>query len=113
MKLSFQLLFFKNHFFSFDADDALNYGSIGYIIGHELTHGFDDQGRKYDENGNLNLWWTSDDINAFNSRTNILIKQYNDYQILNTNINGQLTLGENIADLGGLEIAYQAFLRTK
>ncbi len=96
-----------------DADDALNYGAIGYVIGHELTHGFDDQGRKYDENGNLFLWWIPDDINAFNSRTQNLIEQYENYEILNRNINGRLTLGENIADLGGLEIAYQAFLRTK
>lgn len=99
--------------FSFDADDALNYGAIGYVIGHELTHCFDDQGRKYDENGNLHLWWTSDDINAFNNRTENLIKQYENYEILNHKINGKLTLGENIADLTGLEIAYQAFLRTK
>jgi putative endopeptidase len=100
-------------FFSFHGDDALNYGGIGYVIGHELTHCFDDQGRKYDENGNLHLWWTPEDINAFNSRTELLIKQFENYEIFHTNLNGRLTLGENIADLGGLEIAYQAFLRTK
>ena len=100
-------------FFSADADDALNYGGIGYVIGHELTHGFDDQGRKYDENGNLHLWWSPDEIQAFNARTNILTQQFDNYKVLDTNINGKLTLGENIADLGGLEITYQAFLRTR
>ncbi|UJR10516.1 hypothetical protein I4U23_014719 [Adineta vaga] len=98
--------------FSLVADDALNYGAIGYIIGHELTHSLDDQGRKYDENGNLHSWWTRNDTDEFNLRTDKLIRQYDEYRMLNTSINGQLTLGENIADLGGLEIAYQAFLQT-
>lgn len=82
-------------------------------MAHELTHGFDDQGRKYDQNGNLRLWWTPKDINEFNSRTKIMIEQFNNYTILNTDINGHLTLGENIADLGGVEIAYEAFLQTE
>ncbi|CAF1167619.1 unnamed protein product [Adineta steineri] len=98
--------------FSFFADDALNYGAIGYVIGHELMHCLDDQGRKYDENGNLHSWWTANDIHEFKSRTKILVEQYNNYEILNTTVNGELTLGENIADLSGLEIAYHAFLRT-
>jgi putative endopeptidase len=100
-------------FFLFDADDAINYGAVGYIISHELTHGFDDQGRKYDENGNLHLWWTPQDINEFNARAKLLAQQFDNYQLLNTNVNGLLTLGENIADLGGIEIAYEAFLQTK
>jgi putative endopeptidase len=112
-EMIFPAAILQEPFFSFDADDALNYGAIGYVIGHELTHCFDDQGRKYDENGNLHLWWTPDDINAFDSHTEKLIKQYENYKILNRHINGRLTLGENIADLGGLDIAYQAFLRTK
>jgi len=91
----------------------LNYGGIGYIIGHELTHALDDQGRKYDENGNVKSWWTNDDIERFHARTERLDLQYNKCQVLNAFVNGRLTLGENIADLGGLEIAYQAFLRTK
>jgi putative endopeptidase len=100
-------------FFLFDADDAINYGAVGFIIAHELTHGFDDQGRKYDANGNLRLWWTPKDINEFDSRAKIMVEQYNNYQLLNTNVNGLLTLGENIADLGGLEIAYEAFSQTQ
>ncbi len=100
-------------FFIFEADDAINYGAVGYIIAHEITHGFDDQGRKYDEDGNLRLWWTPKDINDFNSRTKILIEEFNNYKILNTNVNGLLTLGENIADLGGVEISYEAFLQTE
>jgi putative endopeptidase len=91
----------------------LNYGGIGSAIGHELTHGFDDQGRKYDEFGNLRLWWTPEDIHNFYLRTVKLVDQYSAYQILNEHVNGNLTLGENLADLGGLEIAYQAFLQTK
>ncbi|UJR35374.1 hypothetical protein I4U23_028131 [Adineta vaga] len=100
-------------FFMSDGDDAINYGSIGSFIGHEMTHGFDDQGRKYDENGVLNPWWTSEDLNQFSSRTTILVKQFNDYKLFDINVDGLLTLGENLADLGGIEIAYEAFLQTK
>ena len=100
-------------FFQFDADNAINYGAVGTIIAHELTHGFDDQGSKYDENGNLRLWWTPEDIYEFNSRTKMILDQFNNYKILNTSINGLLTLGENIADLGGIEISYEAFLQTE
>ena len=103
----------QNPFFSPENDDALNYGGIGSAIGHELTHGFDDQGRKYDEYGNLRLWWTPEDIQNFHLRAVKLVEQYSAHQILNERINGNLTLGENLADLGGLEIAYQAFLQTK
>lgn len=112
-EIIFPAAILQEPFFSSQADDALNYGAIGFVVGHELTHAFDDQGRKYDENGNLHSWWTSDDIDAFNSRTKILVKQFENYRILNTNVNGRLTLGENIADLCGLEVAFQAFLRTK
>ena len=96
-----------------DNDDALNYGGIGSAIGHELTHGFDDQGRKYDEHGNLRPWWTPKDMENFHLRTEKLVEQFSAHQLLNERINGKLTLGENLADLGGLEIAYQAFLQTK
>jgi putative endopeptidase len=100
-------------FFIFDGDDAINYGAIGSIIAHELTHGFDDQGRKYDENGNLRSWWTTEDVNQFTARIKLIVEQFNSYELFNININGFLTLGENIADLGGLEIAYEAFLQTE
>ncbi|HEY9115369.1 MAG TPA: M13 family metallopeptidase, partial [Bacteroidales bacterium] len=94
-------------FFNKDADDAVNYGAIGVVIGHEMTHGFDDQGRKYDKDGNLNDWWTAGDAERFSEKTVILAKQYDGYKILDSlNVDGQLTMGENIADLGGLNIAY-------
>ncbi|HEY9114146.1 MAG TPA: M13-type metalloendopeptidase, partial [Bacteroidales bacterium] len=96
-------------FFNKDADDAVNYGAIGVVIGHEMTHGFDDQGRKYDKDGNLNDWWTAGDAERFSEKTVILAKQYDGYKILDSlNVDGQLTMGENIADLGGLNIAYDA-----
>ncbi|MGC9364489.1 MAG: M13 family metallopeptidase [Fidelibacterota bacterium] len=96
-------------FFNFKADDPVNYGAIGAVIGHEMTHGFDDQGRHYGKNGNLNDWWTRDDEEKFNARTRILVEQANNYVVIDTfTINGELTLGENIADLGGLTIAFEA-----
>ena len=96
-------------FFYMDADDAVNYGAIGVVIGHEMTHGFDDQGRKYDKNGNLTEWWTEEDAKKFNKRAKVLVEQFNSYPVLDSTMaNGELTLGENIADLGGLNIAYTA-----
>lgn len=100
-------------FFSQDASDAANYAAVGFVFGHELVHAFDDQGRKYDEFGNLNPWWSDEDTHRFQNLTNRLVEQYEKYRLLNVSINGRLTLGENIADLGGIEIAYAAFLRTK
>ncbi len=97
-------------FFYLDADDAVNYGAIGVVIGHEMTHGFDDQGRKFDKEGNLNDWWTEEDSKKFMERSQKLVDQYNQFVVLDTvHANGQLSLGENIADLGGLNISYQAF----
>ncbi len=98
-------------FFDFEADDAVNYGSIGSVIGHEISHAFDDQGSKYDGDGNLNNWWTDQDRAAFKKLTSQLVDQYNNYSPLDgKNINGELTLGENIADLSGMSIAYKAYL---
>lgn len=98
-------------FFYADADDAVNYGAIGAVIGHEISHGFDDQGSKYDGNGNLNNWWTNEDRARFNERAQKIIEQFNQYEALpGVNVNGQLTLGENIADLGGLNVSYQAYM---
>ena len=99
-------------FFNMDADDAVNYGGIGVVIGHEMTHGFDDQGRKYDEKGNLNNWWTEEDATKFAERTQKLVKLFDGYQVQGYPINGELTLGENIADLGGLNIAWDAYQMT-
>lgn len=98
-------------FFQFDADDAANYGAIGVVIGHELTHGFDDQGRQYDELGNLNDWWTEEDAKNFDANKQVLIEAFNAVKVLDdpeTYANGALTLGENIADNGGLHVSYLA-----
>ncbi len=100
-------------FFNPDADDAINYGAIGSNIGHEIIHGFDDQGRKFDSNGNLTDWWTARDSAAFNNSTRILVDQYSKFEALpGLFVNGNLTLGENIADLGGLTMAYYAYRQT-
>jgi putative endopeptidase len=96
-------------FFDFSADDAVNYGGIGAVIGHEMTHGFDDQGRKFDAEGNLKEWWTKEDADHYLTRATMVEKQFNGYVGIDTqHVNGKLTLGENIADLGGLTIAYIA-----
>ncbi|PZF70899.1 M13 family metallopeptidase [Taibaiella soli] len=101
-------------FFDFAADDAVNYGGIGAVIGHEMTHGFDDQGRQYDADGNLNDWWTAEDAKKFEEKSGVVVKQFNSYTVLDSvHVNGELTLGENLADLGGLAIAYDAFKKTK
>jgi putative endopeptidase len=100
-------------FFNPDADDAINYGAIGATIGHEMIHGFDDQGRKFDANGNLTDWWTARDAEAFNNSTRILVRQYAEFEPLpGLHLNGNVTLGENIADLGGLIMAYYAYQQT-
>jgi putative endopeptidase len=97
-------------FFYLKGDDAVNYGAIGVVIGHEITHGFDDQGRKYDKDGNMNDWWTEEDGKRFEDRTKVLADEYDKFVVLDTlHANGKLSLGENIADLGGLNIAYQAY----
>ncbi|MGA7699006.1 MAG: M13 family metallopeptidase [Thermoguttaceae bacterium] len=97
-------------FFDEKADDATNYGSIGATIGHEMTHGFDDQGRQYDAKGNLNDWWTAADAKRFQERAEFIVRQYDAYEVLPGKcLKGQQTLGENIADIGGLRVAYTAF----
>ncbi len=101
-------------FFDPAADDAINYGGIGMVIGHEMTHGFDDQGSQYDLNGNLSNWWTADDKTKFDAKTAAVVKQYSAYTVLDSlHVNGKLTLGENLADIGGVTIAYQAFQNTE
>lgn len=97
-------------FFDPSVDDAFNYGAIGAVIGHEFSHGFDDQGRKFDGTGALRDWWTETDAAAYSERAQTLVAQYNNYQPLpDLNINGELTLGENIGDLAGLTMAYRAY----
>lgn len=98
-------------FFSLEADDAMNYGSIGTVIGHEMTHGFDDQGSKFDVNGNMRTWWTKRDAERFAAKTKLLAKQFDAYTVADgVHVNGKLTLGENVADLGGAAIAYDAYM---
>jgi len=99
-------------FFDVAMDDAVNYGGIGAVIGHEITHGYDDQGRKFDLDGNLSDWWTEGDAREFGRRALHVVEEYNRYEPLpGVPVNGELTLGENLADLGGLSIAYEALQR--
>ena len=97
-------------FFDPKADDAFNYGAIGVVIGHEMTHGFDDQGRHYDKDGNMHDWWTADDTKGFNERADMYANFFGNIKVLpDLNANGRFTLGENLADHGGLQVAYYAF----
>jgi putative endopeptidase len=99
-------------FFDAKADPALNYGGIGAVIGHEMLHGYDDQGSQFDAQGNNANWWTDADMKSFKERTGKLVSQFNDYRSIDDiKVNGELTLGENIADLGGLTVAYDALQR--
>ncbi len=101
-------------FFDFNADDAINYGGIGAVIGHEMTHGFDDQGRQSDFDGSLHDWWTKSDADKFKERADKVVEQFNGYTVNDSlHVNGRLTLGENLADLGGINVAYEAFKKTK
>ena len=114
-EIVFPAAILQHPFFDSDVDDAVNYGAIGAVIGHEIGHGFDDQGSQYDGTGALNNWWTDEDRAAFEKLTGSLIAQYDDLSPEGADgqtVNGSLTIGENIGDLGGLGIAYQAFRRT-
>ena len=97
-------------YFNPDADDAVNYGAIGVVIGHEMTHGFDDQGRNFNKDGVMTNWWTDEDSKEFMERAQLLIDQYNEFKVNEeVNVNGQLSLGENIADFGGLTVSLKAY----
>ena len=97
-------------FFNKDADDAVNYGGIGFVIGHEMTHLFDSQGRRFDPSGNMTDWWTQKDTDNFNKSTGVLVDEYNRFEAMpGLYVNGNLTLAENIADFGGLTVAYHAY----
>jgi predicted metalloendopeptidase len=110
-EIVFPAVILQPPFFDADADDAVNYGAIGAVIGHEISHGFDDQGAQYDGDGNLRDWWTKSDHKNFAAKTKMLVKQYNGYSpVKGYFVNGELTLGENIADNSGMAIAYKAYL---
>ena len=101
-------------FFNSEADDAINYGAIGGVIGHEITHGFDDSGSRFDADGNLKMWWTPDDRKKFEERAACVVKQFDGYEVQpGLFINGKLTLGENIGDFAGLTVAHEAYMRSK
>jgi putative endopeptidase len=98
-------------FYDFKIDPAVNFGGIGVVIGHEMTHGFDDEGSQFDAQGNVRMWWTPEDRKEFDKRTDCEVQEYNGFEVApGQNLNGKLTLGENTADNGGLHIAYQALL---
>ena len=109
-QITFPAAILQPPFFDPNADPAANYGAIGAVIGHEMGHGFDDQGRKFDPKGNLRDWWTADAAKAYSTRTDALVKQYSDFSPYpGVNVNGKLTLGENLGDLSGIEAAYAAY----
>ncbi|GAB3994084.1 M13 family metallopeptidase [Spirosoma daeguense] len=112
-EIAFPAAILQFPFFDPEADDAINYGGIGAVIGHEMTHGFDDSGRQYDADGTLRDWWTKSDADNFKKRADQVKEQFFGFKVLDSiKVNGQLTLGENLADLGGLAIAYDAFKKT-
>ncbi|GFT28475.1 endothelin-converting enzyme homolog, partial [Nephila pilipes] len=94
-------------FYDVDYPKLINFAAMGSIMGHEITHAFDDSGRLYDKNGNLNHWWKNSSVQNFEKRAQCFVDQYSSYEVLGTKLNGKLTLGENLADCGGLKVAYQ------
>jgi predicted metalloendopeptidase len=109
-EIVFPAAFLQPPLFNMQADDAANYGAIGSVIGHEISHGFDDRGRQYDGDGNLRDWWTPEDNEKFKQRAAGLVRQYSSFVALpGLNVNGELTLGENIGDLSGAAVAYSAY----
>jgi putative endopeptidase len=110
-EIAFPAAILQPPYFGPKQDDAINYGAIGGVIGHEITHGFDDEGSKFDARGNLKSWWTKQDRTRFEKRARVLQKQFDAYALHGVHVNGKLTLGENIADLGGYAIALDAYHR--
>ncbi|KAG1654388.1 Endothelin-converting enzyme [Nymphon striatum] len=112
MRLFFRLQFYNHLSITYQADEAVNYGGIGAVIGHEISHAFDDSGSRFDADGNVKNWWTDEDLAAFTERGDALAAQYDAVQVLDSvNVNGKFTLGENIGDLGGLLGAYDGLQR--
>lgn len=112
-EITFPAAILQPPFFDPKAEDAANYGTMGSIIGHELTHGFDDNGSKFDADGNMKMWWTEEDYKNFTDRTKVIVNQFNGYVAIDTlHVNGDMTQGENIADIGGLTMAYYAYKKS-
>jgi len=112
-EIVFPAAFLQPPYFNMQADDAVNYGAIGSVIGHEISHGFDDKGRQYDGDGNLREWWTAEDNDKFKAKAAGLVAQYGAFEALpGLNVNGELTLGENIGDLSGAAVAYRAYIHS-
>lgn len=112
-EITFPAAILQPPFFDATADDAANYGTMGSIIGHELTHGFDDQGAQFDADGNMKMWWTEKDFQNFKAKTGLIVNQFDGYVAIDTlHVNGSMTQGENIADLGGLTMAYYAYKKS-
>lgn len=112
-EITFPAAILQPPFFDAAADDAANYGTMGSIIGHELTHGFDDQGAQFDADGNMKMWWTKEDFENFKVKTGLIVNQFDDYVAIDSlHVNGSMTQGENIADLGGLTMAYYAYKKS-
>jgi putative endopeptidase len=113
-EIVFPAAILQSPYFDDNADDALNYGGIGMVIGHEMTHAFDDQGAQFDKEGNVKNWWTKEDYAKFKAKTQQVVDLYNTFTVLDTvHVKGAMTLGENTADIGGVAIAYDAFKLTK
>jgi putative endopeptidase len=109
-EITFPAAILRPPFYDMEADDAVNYGGIGAVIGHEISHGFDDSGRQFDGDGNLRDWWTASDAEKFKTRAGVVVSQFNGYTVLgDQHINGELTLGENIGDLSGMAVAFKAY----
>ena len=107
-EIIFPAAILQHPFFDKDADDAVNFGSMGAVIGHEMTHGFDDKGRKFDYEGNMVDWWTEEDGKEYERRVEVMVEQANEFLVYGQAVKGKLTSGENIADLGGLRLAVRA-----
>jgi putative endopeptidase len=107
-EIVFPAAILQHPFFDKDADDAVNFGAMGAVVGHEMTHAFDDKGRKYNYKGILSDWWTEEDGKEYESRTQVMVEQANSYDVHGQKVQGKLTCGENIADLGGLRLALRA-----
>jgi putative endopeptidase len=112
-EIVFPAAILQHPFFDKDADDAVNFGAMGAVVGHEMTHGFDDKGRKFDFAGNMEDWWTEEDGIEYEKRVEVMVEQANSYEVHGQKVKGKLTSGENIADLGGLRLAYRALKATK